>query len=135
MIDDDVTAPCCICVEPVELNPTPVCYLRMADGRDYPAHEQCCAENADVHCETHRPDDLMDRMEYHAKVVGLLASCAECRSAPWLDKEEMTELREWYDAGEDAADFAHMLLQRDTHAQEKMMAPGINGGTHLRLIA
>ncbi len=131
MCDDAVDAPCGICGERVELNPRPVCMLMLADGRYYPAHEQCCAENADLHCDTHRPDGLMDRMEYHAKVVGLLADRAECRSAPWINKDEMEELREWYDAGEDAADFAHMLLQRDTHGQEAMLAPTINDGPRL----
>ncbi len=76
-------------------------------------------------------DDTAQRVRYQLEVVTLLKARAECRSAPWLDKEEMTELREWYDAGEDAADFAHMLLQRDTHGMEAMLAPTINDGPRL----
>ncbi len=75
--------------------------------------------------------DLTNRVLYQLQVVEILKARAECRSAPWLSKDELNELVEWYDADESAADFAHLLLQRDTHGMEAMLAPTINDGLRL----
>ncbi len=75
--------------------------------------------------------DLTNRVMYQLEVVELLKVKAECRRAPWLSKDELNELVEWYDADESAADFATMLLHRDTRGMEAMLAPTINPGPRL----
>ncbi len=60
IIDDAGWVPCGVCQELVFVNHDEHCMIQLPGDRWVPAHEGCCAESTDCHCETHRPVDAVD---------------------------------------------------------------------------
>lgn len=72
---------------------------------------------------TLRQDNLLAFLNFQCKVNGETILRNEYRTkGPLFNSEELDEMFEAFERGDDPADFARAIYEKDRHAAERMMA-------------